>query len=49
MDVLPELLRKLWQDHSYCPYCGGEYVHQADCVLIGFWPPDHSWNAPEEE
>jgi len=38
--VLLQLLEKLKVRQSWCPYCGGEYVHSSNCVLRGLWFPD---------
>ena len=36
--ILFELLNKLRERQSSCPYCGGEMVHEDDrCVLYGLW------------
>jgi len=36
--ILEALLDKLRERGSYCPYCGGEYVHtDHSCILYGLW------------
>lgn len=35
--ILFNLLNKLKESQSYCPYCGGEKIHDAHCILDGLW------------
>lgn len=35
--ILTALLSKLKERQSWCPYCNGEYTHNAECVLKGLW------------
>ncbi len=37
MKILLALLNKLRERQSWCPMCGGEYVHDKDCELEGLW------------
>jgi len=32
-----QLISKLKERQSWCPYCGGEYVHNQDCAINGLW------------
>jgi hypothetical protein len=37
-EALEELLSLLRERQSFCPACGGEYVHRGnDCCLSGRW------------
>ena len=45
MSILQKLLDALKERQSWCPYCGGEYVHnhgwsgeeRVPCILKGRW------------
>lgn len=37
MGILTNLLSKLHERQSWCPMCGGEYVHDRGCDLDGLW------------
>jgi len=37
--LLIALLDKLRERQSWCPYCGGETTHEADCLLENLWFP----------
>lgn len=38
--VLEILVEELKRRQSWCPVCGGEHVHQPNCVLNGRWFED---------
>ena len=37
MSKLEQLLDRLKESQSWCPYCCGEYAHDNDCILRGMW------------
>lgn len=40
--ILEALLRALSKRQSWCPLCGGEYVHSEGCNLEKLWFDDES-------
>lgn len=37
MTKLQILIDKLKERQSWCPLCGGEYIHDENCEIEGLW------------